>query len=318
MNALENTIATLIDQEGLPKSYANTVQQIIAPLVYYVLQLHKSAQRTLVVGIHGAQGTGKSTLALFMRELLSKHWSCPTASFSLDDIYLTRAERWELAEQVHPLLLTRGVPGTHDLELGLRVVDQLRSALPGDETAIPAFDKSIDDRAPAGDWPVFKGRPAVILLEGWCVGARAQSKEALIAPVNLLEEQEDSKGVWRDYVNQCLSTTYKNFFRQLDSLIMLKAPSMESVLEWRILQEHKLAVRIRTAVAATDKSKQLQVMSDDEIARFIMHYERITRAAHAEMPAHADVVINVSESHSLSFKVEPPIHMGYPDKSRDL
>lgn len=318
MNALENTIATLIDQEGLPESYANTVQQIIVPLVHYASQLYRSAQRTLVLGIHGAQGTGKSTLSLFMRELLSKHWNCPTACFSLDDIYLTRAERWELAERVHPLLITRGVPGTHDLELGQRVIDQLRSAQPKDETAVPVFDKAMDDRAPADDWPVFKGRPAVILLEGWCVGAVAQSKEALITPVNLLEEQEDTERVWRDFVNQCLNTTYKDFFSQLDSLIMLKAPSMESVLEWRTLQEHKLAVRIRTAVAATDKSKQLQVMSDDEIARFIMHYERITRASLAEMPARAEVVIGVSESHFLSFKVEPPIHMGYPDRPRDL
>ncbi|WP_239985851.1 hypothetical protein [Marinobacter salexigens] len=316
MNALENTIATLIDQEGLPKSYANTVRQIIVPLVQYVSQLRRSAKRTLVVGIHGAQGTGKSTLALFMRELLSKHWDCPTVSFSLDDIYLTRAERRELAGQVHPLLLTRGVPGTHDLELGLRVIDQLRSAQPGDETAIPAFDKSIDDRAPADDWPVFKGRAAVILLEGWCVGARAQSKKALTVPVNLLEEQEDTEGVWRDYVNQCLNTNYKEFFGQLDCLIMLKAPSMESVLEWRTLQENKLAERMRAA-ASDDRSQPLRVMSDDEITRFIMHYERITKASLAEMPARADVVIGVSESHSLSFKVEPPIHMGYPDKTRD-
>lgn len=318
MNALENTIATLIDREGLPKSYANTVQQIIVPLVHYVSQLHKSAQRTLVVGIHGAQGTGKSTLALFMRELLSKHWSCPTASFSLDDLYLTRAERRELAEQVHPLLLTRGVPGTHDLELGQRVIDQLRSAQPGDETAIPGFDKALDDRAPAGDWPVFEGRAAVVLLEGWCVGARAQSKTALTAPVNPLEAQEDAEGVWRTYVNQCLSTTYKDFFSQLDSLIMLKAPSMESVLEWRTLQENKLAERIRTAAVSADKSRPLRVMSSDEVARFIMHYERITRASLTEVPAKADVVIDVSESHFLSFKVEPPIHMGYPDRPRDL
>ncbi|WP_298450294.1 hypothetical protein [uncultured Marinobacter sp.] len=317
MNTLENTIATLIDQEGLPESYANTVQKIIVPLVHYVSQLQESEQRTLVIGIHGAQGTGKSTLVLFMKELLSKRWNYPTASFSLDDIYLTRAERRELAEQVHPLLLTRGVPGTHDLELGQRVIDQLRTAQPGDETAIPGFDKAMDDRAPAGDWPVFKGRPAVILLEGWCVGARAQSKTALAAPVNLMEEQEDAKRVWRTYVNQCLSTTYKEFFSQLDSLIMLKAPSMESVLEWRTLQENKLSERIRTAAGSADKSQPLRVMGNDEVARFIMHYERITRASLAEMPARADVVIDVSESHSLSFKVEPPIHMGYPDKTRD-
>lgn len=307
VNALEKTIAALTEQEGLPENYAITVQQIILPLVDYICSLRGSEQRTLVVGIHGAQGTGKSTLVLFLREILSRHYDCSTASFSLDDIYLTRAERRELAERVHPLFITRGAPGTHDLELGQRVMDQLRSARSGDETAIPQFDKSTDDRAPSDRWPVFRGRADVILVEGWCLGARPESGVALKVPVNTLEEQEDKQGVWRGYVNERLSTTYKNFFSQLDSLIMLKAPSMASVLEWRTLQEHKLAERMRSGPALADTAQQLRVMGDDEVARFIMHYERVTRACLADMTERADIVIDVAEDHSFGFSIEPPV-----------
>ena len=304
VTSLEKTIAALIEQEGLPEIYARTVQQTILPLVDYIASLHESRQRTLVVGIHGAQGTGKSTLALFVREILSRHRNCAAVSISLDDLYLTRAERRELARRVHPLFITRGVPGTHDLELGQRVIDQLRSARPGNETAIPTFDKSTDDRVPSELWPVFTGRANVILLEGWCIGASPKSEAELKVPINALEELEDRQGAWRSYVNECLSTTYKDFFCQLNSLIMLKAPSLASVLEWRTLQEHKLAERIRSEPAPSEKGQQSRVMSDDEVARFIMHYERVTRASLLNMPARADVVIDVAEDHSLGFITE--------------
>ncbi|WP_250829623.1 hypothetical protein [Marinobacter sediminum] len=300
---LNKTIEALIEQEGLPDTYVSTVEQTILPLVDHILSLHAAQKRPVVVGIHGAQGTGKSTLTLFLREILGKHRHCPAASFSLDDIYLTRAERQELAERVHPLFITRGVPGTHDVELGQRIIEQLRSAGPGDLTPVPAFDKSIDDRLPEASWPVFKGRAEVILFEGWCLGARPEPESALELPINRLEAEEDQHGTWRRYVNECLKGAYHRLYGQLDNLVMLKAPSMDSVLEWRTLQEHKLAERISSAPKKSDEKRgaqSLRIMSDDEVARFIMHYERVTRFCLTEMPGRADVLIEVGEDHSLS------------------
>lgn len=300
--SLEKTVRALIQEEGLPDSYAETVEKTILPLADRICGLHDTEKQPIVVGIHGAQGTGKSTLTLFLREILNRHRNRSTANFSLDDIYLTRAEREDLAQRVHPLFKTRGVPGTHDVALGQQVLDRLRSAGPGDSTPIPSFDKSRDDRVPREQWPVFGGRAEVILLEGWCLDARPEKDSALDEPMNRLEADEDTDGVWRRYVNDQLKGEYRQFFDAIDLLVMLKAPSMECVLEWRRLQEQKLADKIRNAPKSggpNGGAQDLRIMSDHEVGRFVMHYERVTRACLAEMPGRADVLINVAEDHSL-------------------
>lgn len=294
----------LIKQEALPDSYTGTVRNVILPLAQHIQSLYQDRRRPILVGINGAQGTGKSTLTLFLEALLSELYKVPTASFSIDDLYLTRAERERLAREQHPLFVTRGVPGTHDLQLGQRLIDQLMAADTSARTPIPAFDKSRDDRAPVSAWPVFQGRAAVVLMEGWCVGAQPENSDTLAVPINRLEESEDTDGAWRGYVNKCLKTEYARFFNQIDCLIMLKAPSMDCVLEWRTLQEHKLKAKIDGApgegftdgAAGTTPSR---LMSDDHIVRFIMHYERITRTCLAEMPARADVLIRVDNHHNF-------------------
>ena len=303
LTSITGITESLIKQESLPASYAHTVRNVILPLAQHIQSLRGDRQRSILVGINGAQGTGKSTLTVFLQALLSVLYQIPTASFSIDDLYLTRAEREKLAADLHPLLLTRGVPGTHDLDIGQQLVDRLTSANADSETPIPVFDKSRDDRAPASTWPVFKGRAEVVLMEGWCVGALPEaSLESLEQPINRLEEQEDAGAAWRGYVNQCLKGKYSEFFGQIDCLIMLKAPSMERVLEWRTLQEHKLRAKVDDApnesVSGDGRSNGL--MADDQIARFIMHYERVTRACLAEMPARADALIRVDDDHSFS------------------
>jgi len=300
--SLEQTVSALIQQEGLPDSYAETVEKTILPLADRICALHDTEKQPIVVGIHGAQGTGKSTLTLFLREILLRHRNRSTANFSLDDIYLTRAEREDLAERVHPLFKTRGVPGTHDVALGQQVLNRLRSAAPEDATPIPAFDKSRDDRVPRDQWSVFGGRAEVILLEGWCLDARPEKDSALAEPMNRLEESEDPDSLWRSYVNDQLKGEYRQFFDEIDFLVMLKAPSMECVLEWRRLQEQKLARKTRNAPKMGElhgNAQDLRIMTDDEVGRFVMHYERVTRACLAEMPGRADVLINVAEDHSL-------------------
>jgi D-glycerate 3-kinase len=296
----------LIEQEALPDTYADTVSTVILPLAQHIQSLREDRQRPLVVGINGAQGTGKSTLTLFLKELLSVLYQVPTASFSIDDLYLTRVGRERLATERHPLMLTRGVPGTHDLTLGQQVIERLTTAAEGTSTAIPAFDKSRDDRAPEADWPVYQGLAEVVLLEGWCVGAAPESSDSLADPINSLEQSEDGDGAWRGFVNQCLSKEYAQFFKQIDCLIMLKAPSMDAVLKWRTLQERKLSAKIQNAPEQSNaRHAPSRLMTEEQIVRFIMHYERITRACLAEMPTRADALIQVDENHNFS---EPLIH----------
>lgn len=249
----------------------------------------------LVIGICGSQGSGKSTLCATLQRELTAGQGANVAVLSIDDLYLPARERLRLAQAVHPLLRTRGVPGTHEVALGIELIERLTHAQPHEHTALPRFDKLADDRAPASAWDDFRGRADVVLLEGWCVGARAQPQAELVAPVNALERDEDSTGAWRRYVNAQLAGPYQALFGLLDRLVLLRAPGFEVVFQWRRQQEHTLAAALAAAdpgsAAAPLAPAAARVMTDAQLERFIMHYERLTRFILAEMPQRADLVV---------------------------
>jgi D-glycerate 3-kinase len=264
-------------RERLPASYAETVATVAVPLAGRVAAAARSGG--IVVGLCGPQASGKSTLTAVLARLLEDQ-GLRGAVLSLDDLYLTRAERAALGREVHPLLATRGVPGTHDVALGVQVLAELRA--PG-RTLAPRFDKAADDR---GEGAAFEGPADVVIFEGWCVGAIAQPATDLAEPVNDLERERDADGVWRAYVNAALAGPYRSLFDGLDLLVLLQAPGFEVVLAWRQEQERKLRERL-----AREGAGGKRAMSDAEVAGFIAHYERLTRWILAEMPARADVVV---------------------------
>lgn len=224
------------------------------------IQQANPAEPPPILGIVGSQGSGKSTLAHEIAERFGG------ATLSLDDAYLTKAERADLARRLHPLFATRGPPGTHDLGLLQRLLDRLGRAGPNDLTPLPRFDKLADDRAPEADWPVVRGRPRVIVLEGWSLGATAQAATALVAPINALEAEQDADGLWRRAINDVLARDYGPLHARLDALIFLKAPSFDVVLDWRCEQEAGLMKR--DAVPPERRAA---------LAVFVQHYERLTR-----------------------------------------
>ena len=236
--------------------------------------LAHTTRRPLFVGLCGAQGSGKSTIA---QALAARFPRC--ATLSLDDLYLTRAERLALSRDVHPLFATRGVPGTHDIALGLATFDALAE---GRAVRLPRFDKSMDDRAPANEWPAAPFECDLVLFEGWCVGAVPQAESALVQPVNALERTEDGEGRWREAVNSALGGAYQALFARLDMLILLAAPDWETVGRWRGEQEARLREKAPDAP---------HLMSEAEMARFVAHYERLTRYMLDEMPGRADLVL---------------------------
>ncbi len=262
-------------------------EQLYLPLAAWVAKQH--GDDTFFLGVHGAQGTGKSTLSSILRAMLQEGFNKRVMCLSLDDFYLTHQQRLTLSQTIHPLLQTRGVPGTHDVELMLSVLTQLKQKTKKD-ISIPVFDKSIDDRLPESHWQKIRLPVDIVIFEGWCVGARAEDESVLTTPVNQLEREEDREAHWRRYVNQQLVNHYQRVFDQLDRLLMLQAPSMEKVYDWRLLQEQKLQTR-------TTVDTNTRIMSDRELKRFIMHYERITRNALEEMPARADIVLRLNDDH---------------------
>src|SRR5690606_10131520 len=196
-----------------------------------LIAAHARPDHIPLIGIAGAQGSGKTTLARAAAEGFG------AAHLSLDDVYLTQRQRQSLARVVHPLFAGRGPPGTHDLALLEATVAALRAARPDSRTPLPAFDKLTDDRAPEASWPVFAGRPSAMLIDGWCLGATPQAETALGLPINALEIERDGDGTWRRAVNAALAGPYAETFARFDAMLFLKAPSFDAVLDWRCEQE---------------------------------------------------------------------------------
>ncbi len=300
-----NTIKNLIAQEQLFPAFEQEVLPHYGQLATYLADQQMKKSAPLLVAVNGAQGTGKSTMALFLQALLKKQGK-QTAVISIDDLYHTFQARKKLAKDVHPLLVTRGVPGTHDIELGQLVIQHLQQAKVGEVIQIPVYDKAVDDRAPQSQWPSISAPVDIIILEGWCVGAKPMLDADLQRPINQLEADEDQDFVWRHYINQELKERYQQFFSQFDLLVMLKAPSFDCVREWRALQEEKLArkMQVRMTDAQTNENGKVNapykgLMDSSALNRFMMHYERLTKHMLEEMPKRADVLITLQQDHSI-------------------
>lgn len=279
----------LLRRERLDLGLLEPFCRMYIPLAAWV-DHHKLPDRPLIVGINGAQGSGKTTLRRLLEPILRECFRLRVTGLSIDDLYRTHAEREQLARDVHPLLATRGVPGTHDVGLGMHLLDRLSGRHPA-AIAIPVFDKARDDRTPETEWPLANTPLDVVLLDGWCLSARPEPDSALQAPLNELEQRDDAEGIWRRYVNAQLAGEYAKLFARLDKLVMLKVPNMACVYEWRSLQEEKLEAA---------SSARHRIMDSSGLKRFIMHYERITRHTLEEMPERADLVLYLNEHHQFT------------------
>jgi D-glycerate 3-kinase len=175
------------------------------------------------------------------------------------------------------------------VSLGVSTIHELLQGQ-GD-VAVPAFDKQHDDRRPQVDWPRLQAPVRIVILEGWFVGALPQDDAALVAPLNALERDEDVEGRWRGHVNAALAGEYRALFGRIDLQVLLRAPSFDVVYAWRLEQEHKLRARV-----TAEGGELSRVMDDAGVARFIQHYERITRRILEEMPQRADIVLELDDT----------------------
>ncbi|MBN8728590.1 MAG: kinase [Xanthomonadales bacterium] len=249
------------------------------PALEAALALLLRQRQPALAGLSGVPGSGKSTFAAALERLAASR-GVGLLVLTLDDFYLTRDARQRLAREVHPLLATRGVPGTHEIELLGEVLAALPAASPARPVRVPRFDKGRDTRLPPSRWRRVERPPDIMLLEGWCVGVPPQPAAALATPCNTLEREEDADGRWRRWVNAQLAGPYASLWRELEGLIVLQAPGFEVVRGWRAEQE-----RPRLAQAAP------HALDDATLERFLMHYERLGRHALRSLPARADLCI---------------------------
>ena len=282
-----------LGRHQLPESYLSMAESAFSPLIDEFNTQYQVNQKTYIIGINGCQGSGKSTLADYLCTVVAEKYHLATVALSLDDFYLTKAERIELARKIHPLLAQRGVPGTHDVNLAIDTISSLAS---GNKALITRFDKSMDDRVPEANSETITGHIGLIVIEGWCFGAKPQAPNSLIEPVNHLERLEDPDGVYRDYVNTALATQYPQLFELVDSTAMLRAPSFKTVFEWRLEQEQKLIEKLRST--KTDPAS-VSTMSDQEIRRFIQNFQRITEHCLEEMPTRVDHLFQLNAARQI-------------------
>ncbi len=223
-----------------------------------------------VFGIAGLQGSGKSTLAA---QMVALAWArgLRAAALSIDDGYLNPGERRRLARSVHPLLATRGPPGTHDLALLCATLDAVRR---GEAVRLPHFDKRHDRRRPPSRWPTV-GPLDLLVFEGWCLKVPAEDDAALAVPVNALERDEDPHGIWRGWCNSALGRNYPALWARIDRLLWLQPPGFEKVADWRWQQE-------RTRPGGGTR------LSRAGVDRFVQHFERVSRQALRCLPEIAD------------------------------
>ena len=283
-------IKKIAEIESLPNSYVSDALRHFLPLAKVITKKITQSSTPVVIGISGAQGTGKTTLSYILSQLLTKQ-QFKIAQFSLDDFYLTKNERNLLASQEHPLLCTRGVPGTHDTDMLLTKLDGLLSQTKNQKIKIPKFNKADDERALEGNWSTVKGSVDAIFMDGWFVGATPLDPKMLEDPINELEKTEDITREWRKFINKQLSGNYQKIFSQINFLIFLEAPSFSQIYGWRKLQEEKLRKRSPTAHG---------LMDNDQLFRFIQHYERLTQHCLAILPELADVIFLLDSDHRIT------------------
>lgn len=280
-----------LKSQSLTQRYLDTALKWFTPLGDHIASHHISAKKPFCVGLNGAQGSGKSTLCAFLEYYLSEAHGLNVVSLSLDDFYLSQSDRLSLSVKVHPLFKTRGVPGTHDVALLKKTLQRLGEY---GTVSLPRFNKASDNPHAVLDWPVVNAPVDVVLMEGWCWGASAQSAQQLTQNENTLEQEHDALGVWRDTVNQSLIKEYQPLYSMMDYWVMLKAPSFDCVSDWRIEQEHKLKESL------SEKDIHSGVMNDTQVRHFIAYFERLTKHLIATLPDKVDCLYELDKNRHIT------------------
>lgn len=226
--------------------------EIIAKFIEDVLASSK-AERPLIIGLNGPQGSGKTTATTAAVKLLCEVKNRRGITISIDDFYLTRAEQvaLALAHAQNPYLQQRGYPGTHDIRLGSATLGKLKTINTlKHPVALPRYDKSLHggegDRLPEADWSAVTAPLDFVIIEGWCVGF-IPVDDSRIADPHLRK------------INQLLSH-YAEWHTFFDAFIQFKAQDIRDTVRWRVEAEQNMR--------ALGKSG----MSDERIRAYIERF----------------------------------------------
>ena len=119
-NVKEDYFKFLNKEKILGKSKAEKIKRlkkIYIPISFWIENKYKKKGETLILGFSGGQGSGKTTVVKILKIILKKFFKRKIHVSSIDDFYKTVEDRNKMSNEIHPLLQTRGVPGTHDINL---------------------------------------------------------------------------------------------------------------------------------------------------------------------------------------------------------
>ncbi len=253
-------------------------------LVPIIVHICSSKSNKFLFG--GSQGIGKSSLINIISKAIEKFYNKKILLLSLDNYYLSKKERLSLSKKVHQLLITRGVPGTHNIKNLLENIKQFdQNKYP---IHLPLFDKLLDDKS--GSKKVINKNCDILFLEGWCCGSSEITKKYLYKNINKLEKFNDTKNIWRNFYNNKLKLEYRKLFNQFDELIFMQTSSFNNVFNWRLKQEKN----------NTSKNKKSKKMSDNEIKNFIQHYEKITKWMMKDLNKKAEIVVKIDKNQKIT------------------
>jgi D-glycerate 3-kinase len=264
------------------EAYLLMYWQLWLPLALTLSQARDRQQTPLIQGILGGQGTGKTTLTQILRQILATLGYC-TLGFSIDDLYRTYAERYQL-RQADPRLRWRGPPGTHDVELGLATLDRLRTAPPSEPIEIPRFDKSLHggegDRMP----PEVVQGVDIVLFEGWFLGVRPVAVEQFDQAPDPIRTEVDRQ--FAQDMNQQLKA-YLPLWDRLDRLMIIYPEDYRVSKQWRQQAEQQMKALGKTG------------MSDAMVGEFVEYF---WQALHPDLfitplkhdPRHTDLVVEIN------------------------
>ena len=272
------------------KNKDRMIRSFLIPVCFWIAK-KINKKKPLIIGLAGGQGTGKTTITSIISIILKKYFKLDIFKISIDDFYKTRKQRALLSKNKHSLLMTRGVPGTHDIDIMLSFFKKIK-VKNFKILKLPKFNKGVDDRCKQSLWYKIQSKPDVVILEGWCVGARSQNSKELKKPVNSLEKIHDQNFKWRQYVNYQLKTKYKKLFNQLDYILFLKAKNFSLLRRWRLKQEKKLWLKSKN-------KKNLKIMNKNQVKNFMDTYQRITQQMFKDMPKYSSIVMNLNNSHQI-------------------
>ena len=280
MSALIDYIQIEIQNTYNKKYSKKYIKDKLVPIINYICS---SKSKKFLFG--GSQGIGKSSFINIISKTIEKFYNKRILLLSLDNYYLSKKQRLLLSEKKHKLLITRGVPGTHDIKKLVKNINQfIKGKYP---ITIPLFDKLTDDKSKSIK---MKTKFDILFLEGWCCGSSEIPKKILYKNINNLEKIKDPKYQWRNFYNNKLKMEYKKLFKLFDELIFLKTSSFDNVFKWRFKQEKY----------NQSKNKKSKKMSADEIKIFIQHYEKLTKWMLKDLSKKAQIVIKFEKNHKIS------------------